>query len=197
MNAGIEEDGLVLSSFGHAARNVCELGAGCWLIKLDIKAAYKQVPVRREDWPLLGFMWEDQYYFERVLPFGLRSSCRLWEMYATALDYIIQKVLVVQGAPHHTRRTVHYVDDFLFIVKTEASARALLPRVLELCAELGLPMADDKTEGPAHCLTFLGIELDTVAMEARLDAKRMAQLHDELSSWAVGSQATLKQLESL
>ena len=33
---------------------------------------------------------------------------------------------------------------------------------------LGVPIAGHKTEGPAKCLTFLGIELDSEAMEVRL-----------------------------
>lgn len=37
-----------------------------------------------------------------------------------------------------------------------------------LSRELGVLLTEDKTEGLARCLTFLGIELDTVAMTTRL-----------------------------
>ena len=40
--------------------------------------------------------------------------------------------------------------------------------LLEVCAELGVLIANHKTEGPASCLVFLGI--DTVANERRLPA---------------------------
>ena len=46
INAGVADVYLPLSSFGHAARAVRALGPGCLLIKLDVEAAYKQVPVR-------------------------------------------------------------------------------------------------------------------------------------------------------
>lgn len=197
VNAGIVEEGLSLSSFGHAARAVCQLGRGCFLIKLDVEAAYKQVPVRREDWPLLGFKWRGKWYYERVLPFGLRSSCRLWEMYATALEHLLDRALRVEGLPRSDRVIVHYVDDFLFVVRLASQARALLAGALELCADLGLPMAADKTEGPTQCLTFLGIELDTVAMEARLPAIKLAELKRLTGVWVGKGTASVAELQSL
>ena len=38
---------------------------------------------------LLSMRREVRYYFHRTLPFGLRSSCHLWERYATAAEWII------------------------------------------------------------------------------------------------------------
>jgi hypothetical protein len=60
-------------------------------------------------------------------------------------------------------------------------------------------MADKKTEGLKYCLTFLGIELDTEKMEARLSATRLAELQKLLSSWDDTPNDTfcVKDLESL
>ena len=193
VNESIVDEYLPLSSFGHAARAVRELGKGCFLVKLDVEAAYKQVPVRREDWFLLGFMWKGKWYYERVLPFGLRSSCRLWEMFATALHYFFAKSLNI---PFH-RIVVHYVDDFLFVVKIKDDAVRLRDGALRLCATLGIPMSEDKTEGPVTCLTFLGIELDTIAMEARLPAARLLSLQQLCRDWVRKDHATIKELQSL
>ena len=98
-----------IDSFDKAVEAVVELGRGCLLIKLDVEAAYKQIAVRPEDWHLLGFKWLDKYYYERVLPFGLRSSCRLWDVFATALHYMFERHLGIEVV-------IHYVDDFLFVV---------------------------------------------------------------------------------
>jgi hypothetical protein len=193
VNAGIVEEGMSISSFGHAARAVRKLGPDCRLIKLDVEAAYKQVPVRREDWHLLGFKWRGKYYYERVLPFGLRSSCRLWEMFATALHFLCESVLKVE-APHIV---IHYVDDFLFVVESEPAAHRLLVETLALCAELGLPMAAAKTEGPTTKLTFLGLDLDTHRMEASLPAERLAELLRLVLEWSRRESASVRQLQSL
>ena len=197
VNANIEDtDTLKLASVGDAAKAIRRFGPNCWLIKLDVEAAYKQVPVRKRDWPLLGFSFRNKYYYERVLPFGLKSSCELWELFATALQHCIDQ-LDIPGCDKSQRVTIHYVDDFLFVVQTEQAARALLPAVLKLCDELGMPMALDKTVGPAQCLTFLGIELDTVSMQARLPPGRLQQLRELCEQWVVKEKASVAELQSL
>jgi len=196
INAGIADVYLPLASFGHAARAVRRLGKGCLLIKLDVEAAYKQVPVRPEDWHLLGFSFEGTFYYERVLPFGLRSSCRLWDMFAAALHFLCETKLGV-AVPQFV---IHYVDDFLFVIDPVGGGeadRAILQGALSLCRELGIPMAEAKTEGPTTCLTFLGIELDTVAMEARLDAARLEELRSLCVEWQARHSASVVELQSL
>jgi hypothetical protein len=193
VNAGIVDEYLPLSSFGHAARAVRALGRGCFLIKLDVEAAYKQVPVRREDWPLLGFKWRNKWYYERVLPFGLRSSCRLWELYAAALHFLCQHVLGKNGR----RIVIHYVDDFLFVVQGAEGAQELLLEALALCADLGLPMAMDKTVGPTTQLIFLGIELDTLLLRARLPDTRLHDLQRLMADWGRKKRASVVELQSL
>lgn len=195
VNASILEEPLRLPTFGHAARIVSLFGRGALLIKLDVSAAYKQVPVRKEDWPLLGFLWEGEYYYERVLPFGLRSSCRLWDLYAAALHYFLYHHLDTKCR----REVIHYVDDFLFIVEPgkEEEAKRLLEGAVALCAKLGLPLAAEKTEGPTTCLTFLGIEIDSVALEARLPQPRLAELRRLMVVWGQQSRASIRELQSL
>jgi hypothetical protein len=67
INASVIDEPFTLSS---VCRRRVTAGRGCFLIKLDVEAAYRQVPIRREDWPLLGFKWLGIWYYERCLPFG-------------------------------------------------------------------------------------------------------------------------------
>jgi len=195
VNASILEEPLKLPNFGHAARAVRRLGRGALLIKIDVSAAYKQVPVRREDWPLLGFLWEGKYYYERVLPFGLRSSCRLWDLYAAALHFFLYHQTDVRCP----REVIHYVDDFLFVIAPGRMEEALrmLDRARAICAELGLPLADVKTEGPCTRLTFLGIELDSAELVARLPAQRLQELKLLVMDWGSRPHASIRDLQSL
>jgi len=195
VNATITEIRQSLPRFGHAARAISKLGLGAWLIKLDVSAAYKQIPVRREDWPLLGFLWDSKYYYERVLPFGLRSSCRLWDLYAAALHFFLDHFT---GA-NCEHEVIHYVDDFLFVVEPgkEEEAKRMLTGAMALCEMLGLPLAPEKTEGPVQCLTFLGIELDTLKLESRLPASRLAELKLRMVEWGSRTHATVKELQSI
>lgn len=190
INANIPDEYQPLGSLKQAIRFIRRCGKGCWLTKLDVRSAYRQIPVRPEDWPLLDFQWEGKYYFDVTLPFGLKSSCKLWELYATALHYFLEHLLLIEC-------TVHYIDDFLFVVRDVGAARALLDQALTLCNELGIPMAPEKIDGPTQCLTFLGIELDTIAMVARLSDERLSELRARLRAWVESRSATIKERESL
>ena len=54
------------------------------------------------------------------------------------------------------------MDDFLIVAPDlEAYARDMMI-ILNTFTELGLPVAENKLEGPGLCLTFLGIELNAV-----------------------------------
>lgn len=177
----------------HAAAAIARPGRKprkVYLVKLDVEAAFKQVPVCAADRRLLGMRWKDKYYYELVLPFGLRTSGNRWELYAAALHYFFEHHLGV-------KLVVHYVDDFLLIFPSRREAKAHLAAVLELCARLGVPMAPDKTLGPVTLLVFLGIELDTVLMEARLSASRLAELKGLLSVWDTSAPIQQNELETL
>ena len=51
-----------------------------------------------------------------------------------------------------------------------------LETVLRGCADLGVPLAMDKLEGPVPCLTFLGIEIDTEAEVLRLPQDKFERM---------------------
>ena len=46
-------------------------------------------------------------------------------------------------------------------------------------------MAEDKQEGPSTRLSFLGLEIDTVAMELRLPAEKLRDLQVLIHSYGV------------
>jgi hypothetical protein len=141
------------------------------------------------DWHLLGFKWQGKWYYERVLPFGLRSSCRLWELYAAALHFFIQFGIEVV--------VIHYVDDFLLVSESCERATGFRAAVERLCARLGIPMAADKTEGPVQALTFLGIYLDTVSMRASIPNEKLVEIQELIATWMGKSSASIRELQSL
>ena len=89
-----------------ALRFITILGRGTCLIKVDLKSAYRLVPVHPEDHQLLGVRWEGWTYVDLSLPFGLRSAPKLFTAVADALGW----ALLQAGAPVH----IHYLDDYLF-----------------------------------------------------------------------------------
>ena len=53
----------------------------------------------------------------------------------------------------------------------------------QVCAELGVPLASEKVEGPASSLVFLGIEIDSNAMQIRLPDRKLAKVKLLVNQW--------------
>ena len=67
---------------------------------------------------------------------------------------------------------IHYLDDFLLLgAPGSVECQQYLSVTLQVCQELGVPVAPEKTEGLALSLTFMGIQLDSVAMCTSLPAE--------------------------
>ena len=76
-----------------------------------------------------------------------------------------------------TQASYYYLDDYLFCgEKNSGRYRFILDTFQSMAEELGLPLAEEKMEGPATSLTFLGIELDMVQQISKLPAKKLADL---------------------
>ena len=82
------------------------LGPGTLLSKIDLKNAFRLIPVRQADWNLLGICWQGKYYIDTCLPFGWRSAPYIFNRLATAIHWILQNNYNVQFI-------LHYLDDFL------------------------------------------------------------------------------------
>ena len=96
---------LTYESVDEAARHVIQLGWGALLAKVDIKAAYRLVPVHLEDRWLLGMQFEGATYMDTVLPFGLRSAQKIFNAMAEALQWVCQR----EGV----HNSLHYLNHFL------------------------------------------------------------------------------------
>ena len=67
------------------------LGPGALLAKVDIKSAYRLIPVHPDDRPLLGINWNGELYVDAMLPFGLQSAPKIFTAVADALEWCICK----------------------------------------------------------------------------------------------------------
>ena len=55
---------LQYSRVGVATEKVLKQGPGLFMAKIDIKSAYRTVPVHPQDWWLLGMQWEGAYFVD-------------------------------------------------------------------------------------------------------------------------------------
>ena len=99
------EYSLHYSSVDDAIQLLSTWESGGLMAKVDLKSAFRMVPVRHEDWELLRIYWRDHYYIDTCLPFGCRSAPFLFNQFATAIHWIL--------AENYQANLNHYLDDFL------------------------------------------------------------------------------------
>ena len=166
-------------------------GRGTLMAKFDVASAYRNVAIHPLDRPLLGMKWGNRYYVDMALPFGLRSVPYIF----TAIADMVQWMLTSNHGVDFLR---HYLDDFLTLGPPASSVcRHNLQACILLCSRLGLPLHPDKLEGPSTCLSILGIELDSVALQARLPADKRERIIALLETWTGKSFCKRRELESL
>ena len=66
---------LSYTSVDNGAAEICAMGIGTLLAKLEIKNAYRIVPVHPEDRPLLGAKWQGKLFIDTVLPLFWAQVC--------------------------------------------------------------------------------------------------------------------------
>ena len=141
--------------------------------------------------PLLGIYWRQQYYYDLVLPFGLRSAPFIFNQVADAFEWICREEFGISDL-------IHLLDDFLTAGPPASDiCSRRLEIILAACTYLGIPVAEEKTEASTTSLTFLGIHLDTDLLEAQLPDDKLAELRDLLVMFSGLPSCTKRDLLSL
>ncbi len=139
-------------------------------MKRDLGEALRQILVSKADWWLLGFSWDCNYYLERYFPFGLWTAPFILDLFANGLNWILMDA---------GWQTIHYLDDFLAILKGGPNIDADKYELFfyYVCNQLSLSINIKKNA----CRTLeevLGIELDTVRMEAHLTPDKLFKVKE-------------------
>ena len=170
-----------------AILNILKSGKNTILAKIDIKSAFRLLPVHPADRYLLGMKWRDQIYIDHCIPFGLRSAPKLFNLLADLLAWIAQDA----GVSY----LILYLDDYLTMGPPASTVcQHNVDTLVSLCAELGVLIATDKLEGPSTSLSFLGIILDTNCMEIRLPPDKLARIQELLETWLPRKKANKRQI---
>ena len=76
------------------------VGQGCFIAKADIESVFRIIPVHPNDYHLLVFSFDRQYYYDRCLPTGCSISCKIFEQLQTTC---------------HIMHMSHILDDYIFL----------------------------------------------------------------------------------
>ena len=140
-----------------------------FMISLDLKEAYFQVPVHPHSSRYLRFVWEGTNYQFRALCFGLATAPQVF----TRVCAVVSSALHRQGI-----RLLRYLDDWLLLAPSHQLCLEHRRILLETCAELGLRVNYPKSSlQPAQVITYLGMVLNSSLMIVTPKEKRILKFH--------------------
>lgn len=96
VNSGMPKDSylnneykLVLPGVDRLIHFIRLRGRHCYIYKKDLARAFRQIPLDSKDVPLLGFVVNNQLYFHKRYPFGLRSATMVCQRVTKAVIHIL------------------------------------------------------------------------------------------------------------
>ena len=164
INSNISPENSTVSydDLDYAISIIQQYGQACLVSKTDIESAFRIIPIQPNDYKLLGFSWKGKYYFDKCLPMGCSSSCRIFEAFSTALQWIATVKL-------HVSPMSHILDDFMFFGPPNSSQCATdLDKFMSLCKQLNVPIKQSKTVLPTTKIILHGIHVDTIQLTISL-----------------------------
>ena len=175
--------------------DACDLlSHGAFLVKIDLKSAYRSVGVCSSCFPATGLKWKFKgdthvtYMIDKCLPFGAKFSPGIFHR----LTQAVRRMMLKRGYS-----VVVYLDDFLIIESSYSRCLEAQKVLIALLRELGFAIAWEKVEGPTQSLTFLGIEIDTVRDLLVLPEKKLKEFETLVSEVLMCQRISLKKLQSL
>ena len=173
-----------------AIRIIQFLGKGAWLTKFDIKNAFRILPIAPHQWRYHCIKWDNQYYFYVRLAFGSRSSPKIFSALSEALHWIATHNYGIQ-------HFLYLLDDFLAIDPPTDHPPSSREKLQNMFDNLEIPLNCNKTEGPAHCLTYLGVGLDCSQQVAFLPQDKLTRIRQLLENYTSKKACTKRQMLSL
>lgn len=166
-------------------------GQGALQAKADIKSMFRLLPISPLSFNSFGFCFDDLYFIDMCLPMGCSLPCAYFESFASFLQWVVSYESGFDSI-------VHYLDDFLFVGPAGSPLYSYLLQLFSsISAFFGIPLAVEKTILPLISLEFLGITIDTLAMEFRLPADKIVRLKSSILVMLRRCKVLLRVLQSL
>ena len=136
-------------------------------------------------------MFEDMYFVDLCLPFGLRSSVNRFSLLADAVLWILKNNYLIENA-------TNYLDDYFLAGPGQSQkCKEQLTLTISVLTKLGIPLTPEKVVGPKNILTYLRIEIDLSKMELRLPAGKIQGISQILVHFRKKKKCTKRELLSL
>ena len=168
--------------------------SAAFMAKVDLQSAYRSVGLHPSQYQYTGIEWtfkgdsSPTYMFDSALPFGASLSPGIFHRLTQAVCRIMKR----KG-----HDCIAYLDDFFVTGPTWEDCNSTLHLLLKTLRHLGFAIAYKKIEGPSQSITFLGVNINSVAMSLSLPGKKVEEYKILLASFNTCSRASRRQLERL
>ena len=165
-----------------------------WMAKLDLKWAYRSVPIRPEQYNLTGLQWTFEgnklptTLIDTAFPFGARKS----PGYFNRITKAVKRMMIRRGF-----NCFVFLDDFLLCEQNFDKCKLALSTLITLLRSLGFRINWKKVCDPCRCLAFLGIQIDLRTGTLKLDPDKHHKLVTFLKDIANRKRITKRSLQVL
>ena len=139
-------------------------------------------------WPLIGFCFQNKYYFETSPPFGLRSAAGMMQRTTEAVAYVVGKEDIT---------VLSYIDDMGEVEQTLEKATFGYNKLKGTLNDLGLEEAQEKASPPSKSMVWLGVHFNTVKQIMRPPEEKVKEVLDEVHMLQYKSTASRVQFQSI
>lgn len=180
----------------HAISNSLQAGKGCYYTSSDFSAAFRRVPLRKQDWkwlmmrakcPLDG---KDYFFADKNLCFGSGVSCAIFQRISNAVAHVFQHI--TKGL-----RPTNFLDDFLQVEKNLCLSWKNLKEYEDLCKRIQFPLADEKTTQPTQIIIFLGMLLNSLTQTVSIPVEKRNKALTQIENLLRCKKTTVKYLQQI
>lgn len=167
---------------------------GAFLAKVDLKSAYRHVPIHPSNYTATGLKWtftgntQPTYLFDTKLPFGASRSPGIFHR----LTQSVTRMMSRRGFT-----VLAYLDDFLIIADTEQDCWTAFHELCNLLRNLGFTINWDKVDCPTQSLIYLGIEINSVRRQLILPERKIREIKAALQEASSKNKLTKRELQCL
>ena len=177
---------LSFPSVDHITDEVCRIGKGAHLYKIDISRAFRHLKIDSHDYDLLGLCWQ-KAFIDTCLPFGSKHGSQNFQRLSNAVCHIMHQ---------HGYDVINYIDDFIGFGTPEV-ARNSYDCLYKILQKLGLTISEKKLVPPGTRVTCLGVLIDTENVTISIPHEKLQEICSTVQEWSDKKSCSKRQLQSL
>ena len=185
------EDGDAMSvrypSTDDLARLICRKGRNCKIFIRDLRKAYRQLYMCPGSINLLGFIYDNRFFFDITLSMGSRSTAYCCQRTTNALSQVYR---------NFGYEDMNYLDN-LGAAEEENTAEEAYDCLGYVMSMIGIEENVSKATPPSSTALFLGVLYNTLRMTMSIKPERIAELNELLEWWMTKNATTLNEMQVL